>query len=155
MDFYDQEPSEYGDLPGRVSEAEINSLEKMFISKLTEKYRLIDRDLKKGCICFYSYTRTKHSHTHTHTSCATSMIYAAFGQFDTDRSGLLETKELVAAIKSYLNGVDDMKIRHLCRKFDPYGEGRVSYHEFTRYLIATGEGRYTYIHAYIHTCILI
>ena len=48
MDFYDQEPSEYGDLPGHVSEAEINSLEKMFISKLTEKYRLIDRDLKKG-----------------------------------------------------------------------------------------------------------
>ena len=78
--------------------------------------------------------------------CICICIHIAFGQFDTDKSGLLETKELIAAIKSYLNGVDDMKIRHLCRKFDPYGEGRVSYHEFTRYLIATGEGGNSYIH---------
>ena len=56
MDFFDQDPSEYGNGDGdgdgagagKISETEVNALEKLFISKLTEKYRLIDRDLKKG-----------------------------------------------------------------------------------------------------------
>ena len=60
MDFFDQDPSEYeygdgdGAGAGKISEAEVNALEKLFISKLTEKYRLIDRDLKKGVyVCMY------------------------------------------------------------------------------------------------------
>ena len=56
MEFFDEDPSDYSDHltirqeggRGQISESEINQLEKLFISKLTEKYRLIDRDLKKG-----------------------------------------------------------------------------------------------------------
>ena len=40
-----------------------------------------------------------------------------------------------------MNGIDDNKVRHLCRRFDPHGKGRVSYHEFVKYIIAAGEGR--------------
>ena len=54
MDYYDDEDLSNDNRNhlilqnSQISETEINQLEKMFISKLTEKYRLIDRDLKKG-----------------------------------------------------------------------------------------------------------
>ena len=98
--------------PTGPSNEEVNKIEKLFLQKLTEKYRLTDRDMKK-----------------------------AFGQFDSDGSGLLETPEIVAAVKGYLNGVADDKVRALCARFDPTGRGKVAYHEFVKYLMALGEGK--------------
>jgi hypothetical protein len=109
MHFLDEQESDEGLV---MSEAEACKLEKMFLEKLTERFRLTDRDLKK-----------------------------AFGQFDMNGSGILELSELNAAIKSFLNGVDDMKIRELSRRFDPQGIGKVAYHEFVKHLMAIGEGK--------------
>ena len=109
MQFLDENTSDNDIL---MSEAEASKLEKVFVQKLTEKFRLTDRDLKK-----------------------------AFGQFDTDGSGVLDLSELATALKTFLNGVDDMKIRELCHRFDPHGLGKVAYHEFTKHLMAIGEGK--------------
>ena len=109
MHFLDEQEFDDGLV---MSESEACKLEKMFLEKLTERFRLTDRDLKK-----------------------------AFGQFDTNGSGILELSELNVALKSFLNGVDDMKIRELSRRFDPQGIGKVAYHEFVKYLMAIGEGK--------------
>ena len=57
MEYYndiDEDPvSDYSSMNIQISETEINQLEKMFITKLSEKYRLIDRDLKKGQYVWY------------------------------------------------------------------------------------------------------
>jgi Ca2+-binding EF-hand superfamily protein len=68
MQFFDDNSSYTSE---NINDSEIKKLEKLFIQKLSEKFKLTDRDLKK-----------------------------AFGQFDTDGSGVLELSELITAIKS-------------------------------------------------------
>jgi len=67
----------------------IDEIEKLFISKLSEKYSLTLTDMKK-----------------------------AFGRFDRDGSGELDIGEMKDAIKLFLNGIDDKDITSLVRKYD-------------------------------------
>ena len=64
-------------------------LENLFIEKLTEKYKLTKRDIKR-----------------------------AFAKFDTDGSGYLSVSELTEAIHLFLNGVSRELVAELVRRYD-------------------------------------
>jgi hypothetical protein len=82
-------------------------LENLFIEKLTEKYRLTERDLKR-----------------------------AFVKYDIDGSGFLSTDELTNAIHLYLNGVKKEHVAELVRRYDVDHDGTISIEEFCQFLIS-------------------
>jgi Ca2+-binding EF-hand superfamily protein len=69
-------------------------LETLFIEKLTEKYSLTERSIKK-----------------------------AFSRFDADGNGLLNLSELVAGFESFLNGVNHKQVQDLVFSYDVNGDG--------------------------------
>lgn len=79
---------------------DVSDLESLFIQKLTEKYTLTKKDLKK-----------------------------AFMMFDKDENGLLDLNELTQAIKMFLNGVNEKYISELITVYDLNGDGKISYEE--------------------------
>jgi WD40 repeat protein len=78
----------------------VNAIEELFINKLSEKYELNARGIKK-----------------------------AFSKFDNDNSGLLDLNELKAAFSLFLNGVKESDIKALVQKYDTNGDGKISYEE--------------------------
>jgi hypothetical protein len=80
-------------------------LETLFIEKLTEKFKLNERDLKR-----------------------------AFAQYDTDGNGLLNLNEMVGAIGKYLNGISRSEVEALVKYYDVNGDGNVSFEEFYGFL---------------------
>jgi Ca2+-binding EF-hand superfamily protein len=62
----------------------VEHLETVFIEKLSEKFKLNERDLKK-----------------------------AFIRFDTNKNGLLDMDELRAAVKAFVNGAPDDQVDEL------------------------------------------
>lgn len=85
----------------------LSRLEDLFVEKLTEKYRLTERDLKK-----------------------------AFVKYDIDKSGYLSTEELTNAIHLYLNGVDRSQVAELVRRYDVDQDGTISIEEFCEFLVS-------------------
>lgn len=83
----------------------IYELESLFVEKLSEKYSLNKKDLKK-----------------------------AFMRFDHDGNGLLDLSELGAAIRVFVNGVNDNQVEQLMSAYDMNGDGKVSYEELLHYL---------------------
>ena len=76
-------------------------LQKLFTQKLTERFSLNLRDVKK-----------------------------AFGSIDTDNNGLLSIDELGKCLALYLNGVPQKSIQGLVELYDTNGDGMISYEEF-------------------------
>jgi Ca2+-binding EF-hand superfamily protein len=76
-------------------------LQKLLIQKLSEKYSLNLRDLKK-----------------------------AFSNFDKDQNGLLDLTEVERGIQQYLAGVSSEAISELVALYDVNGDGSISYDEF-------------------------
>ena len=97
-----------------MSFSNIYELESLFIEKLSEKYSLNKRDLKK-----------------------------AFLRFDKDGNGLLDLSELSAAIKMFLNGVSDADIEALMIAYDTNGDGKLSYEELLYFLTVSESSRTT------------
>ena len=64
-------------------------LENLFVQKLTEKYKLTKRDIKR-----------------------------AFAKFDTDGSGYLSVSELTTAVHLFLNGVPKEEVAELVKRYD-------------------------------------
>lgn len=86
---------------------ELKRLESLFIEKLTEKYKLTERDIKR-----------------------------AFCKFDKDNSGFLDIEELTTAIQQFLNGVDRRDVSELVSRYDIDGDGSISLVEFSRFLLS-------------------
>jgi hypothetical protein len=82
-------------------------LDNIFISKVSEKYQLNERDLKR-----------------------------AFSRFDTDGNGLLDLEEMKVAVRLYLNGVDDSQIQGVIDRYDINGDGKISFEEFTGLMLS-------------------
>lgn len=80
-------------------------LETLFIEKLTEKYKLTERDIKR-----------------------------AFAQYDKDGNGLLDLSEITGAIQLYLNGVSRPDIQQFVKHYDTNGDGLISFEEFFVFL---------------------
>ncbi len=78
----------------------IEQLETVFIDKLSEKFKLTERDLKR-----------------------------AFIRFDTNKNGLLDLHELRQAVKSFVNGAPDDQVDELMVAYDQSGDGNISYEE--------------------------
>lgn len=76
-------------------------LQKLLIQKLSEKYSLNLRDLKR-----------------------------AFSNFDKDQNGLLDLSEVEKGIQQYLTGVSIEAISELVALYDVNGDGSISYDEF-------------------------
>ena len=87
--------------------AELKRLESLFIEKLTEKYKLTERDIKR-----------------------------AFCKFDRDNSGYLDLDELTTAVHQFLNGVDRSVVAELAQCYDVDGDGSISLVEFSRFLLS-------------------
>lgn len=75
-------------------------LESVFIEKLSEKYKLNERDLKK-----------------------------AFLKFDYDGNGLLDLDELGNAVRHFVQGVNASQVEELMQAYDQNGDGKISYEE--------------------------
>lgn len=86
---------------------DLKRLENLFIEKLTEKYKLTERDIKR-----------------------------AFCKFDKDNSGYLDLDELTTAVHQFLNGVDRLQVADLVRCYDIDGDGSISLAEFSRFLLS-------------------
>lgn len=84
----------------------VGQLQSLFISKVSEKYQLNERDLKR-----------------------------AFSRFDKDGSGLLDARELCSAFKLYLNGVDESQIGELVSCFDTDKDNKISFEEFVSFIM--------------------
>lgn len=80
-------------------------LETLFIDKLTEKYKLTERDIKR-----------------------------AFAQYDIDGNGMLDLREITGAIQLYLNGISKAEIQQFVRHYDTNGDGYISFEEFFSFL---------------------
>lgn len=80
-------------------------LETLFLQKLTEKYELTERSIKK-----------------------------AFSRFDADGNGLLNLNELVSGFESFLNGVSRKQVQELVFSYDVNGDGVISFEEFFHFL---------------------
>jgi hypothetical protein len=78
----------------------LQDLESVFIEKISEKYKLNERDLKK-----------------------------AFIKFDYDGNGLLDLNELGAAVRHYVNGVHQDQVQELMNAYDQNEDGMISYEE--------------------------
>jgi Ca2+-binding EF-hand superfamily protein len=87
-------------------------LETLFLQKLTEKYELTERSIKK-----------------------------AFSRFDADGNGLLNLNELVSGFESFLNGVSRKQVQELVFSYDVNGDGVISFEEFFRFLTNRQGGR--------------
>jgi WD40 repeat protein len=85
----------------------LKRLESLFIEKLTEKYKLTERDIKR-----------------------------AFCKFDKDNSGYLDLDELTTAVSGFLNGVDRRQVAELVQCYDIDGDGSISLAEFSRFLLS-------------------
>jgi hypothetical protein len=84
-------------------------LETLFISKVTEKYKLNERELKR-----------------------------AFAKYDSDKNGLLDLDELYVAMTQFLNGVNEDDIAELIAHYDVNGDGKLSFEEFYAFMTARG-----------------
>lgn len=82
-------------------------VESLFIEKLTEKYRLTERDLKK-----------------------------AFAKYDIDHSGHLTVEELTNVINLFLNGVDRSIVSKLVEQYDVDHDGSISIEEFCQFILS-------------------
>lgn len=82
-----------------------DELETLFIEKLTEKFDLTERSIKK-----------------------------AFSRFDSDGNGLLNLNELVAGFEAFLNGVSRKQVQDLVFSYDVNGDGVISFEEFFQFL---------------------
>ena len=89
-----------------MSHLTVDDLEKLFLDKLQEKYKLNERDLKK-----------------------------AFSGFDTNQNGLLEVDEIGGLVNQILNGISAGQIQALLDRFDVNGDGQITYEEFLAYLL--------------------
>jgi len=91
-----------------MSAASLSSyeLESLFIEKLTQKFQLTERDMKR-----------------------------AFSLYDTDGNGLLSLNELIHAFEKHLVGVKRQQIEELIRNYDINGDGFISFEEFYGFLI--------------------
>lgn len=85
----------------------LRELENLFVTKLTEKYSLTQRDIKR-----------------------------AFTKYDLDGSGYLSTSELSKAILLYCNGVEKGLIDELVRHYDVDQDGVISLEEFSKFLLS-------------------
>ena len=85
----------------------LGDIETMFVEKLMEKCKLVERD-----------------------------ILRVFKRFDKDGSGFLSTDELTSAIHLYLNGVDRNRVVELVSHYDVDHDGNISLEEFTSFLIS-------------------
>lgn len=88
-----------------MEDMNLNQLEDLFVEKLSEKYKLTERDLKR-----------------------------AFAKYDKDNSGTLNVAELTNAIGLYLNGVDRTLVAQLVQRYDIDGDGVISVPEFCQFL---------------------
>jgi hypothetical protein len=89
------------------SAADLKRVEDLFLEKLSEKYRLTERDIKR-----------------------------AFAKFDTDNSGFLSVDELSAAISQFLNGVGRDAVAKLVQYYDVDGDGTISISEFAKFVLS-------------------
>ena len=89
-----------------MSHLTVEDLEKLFLDKLQEKYKLNERDLKK-----------------------------AFSSFDTNQNGLLDVDEIGGLVNQILNGISPGQIQALLDRFDVNGDGQLTYEEFLAYLL--------------------
>lgn len=80
-------------------------LETLFLEKLTEKYKLTERDIKR-----------------------------AFAQYDKDGNGMLDLAEITGAIQMHLNGVSRPEIQQFVKHYDLNGDGCISFEEFFAFL---------------------
>ena len=80
-------------------------LECLFIEKLSEKYDMTERSIKK-----------------------------AFSRFDSDGNGLLNLNELVSGFEIFLNGVSRKEVEALVKTYDVNGDGMISFEEFYEFL---------------------
>ena len=78
----------------------VYDLESLFIEKLSEKYTLNKKDLKK-----------------------------AFMRFDHDGNGLLDLTELGEAVRVFISGVTEQQVENLMAAYDTNGDGKISYEE--------------------------
>lgn len=110
----------------------LDQLESLFIEKLSEKYRLTER------YASYRSMRACDTYVLTIDSFLSSIreIARAFSRFDKDNSGFLDVRELAAAIKVFINGVDDKQVVELVRRYDIDGDGQISLPELTRMLVS-------------------
>jgi hypothetical protein len=82
-------------------------LDNIFIEKVSEKYQLNERELKK-----------------------------AFSRFDTDGNGQLDLEEMKVAVKLFLNGVSDKQVQAVIDRYDINGDGKISFEEFTQLMLS-------------------
>jgi hypothetical protein len=89
------------------SKLSLVAIEELFIEKLSEKYKITERDIQR-----------------------------AFKRFDKDNSGYLDKIELAHAIHLFLNGVSMDQVQELVSHYDVDGDGVISLAEFTQFLIS-------------------
>ena len=82
-------------------------IETLFVQKLSEKFKLTERDIQR-----------------------------AFKRFDTDGSGFLSTHELCKAIGIFVPGVPEQQVSELAQRYDVDGDGQISLEEFTQLLMS-------------------
>ena len=77
----------------------------------------------------HMHTRTRaHTHTHTHTHTRTHTY--THEQFDADRNGHIDAKEIGAVLKSLNEDVPAYKIRDMIKEVDIDENGTVEFGEF-------------------------
>ena len=99
-----------GDAGGRSQATPLSKLveiETLFVQKLSEKFKLTERDIQR-----------------------------AFKRFDTDGSGFLSTNELCRAIGVFIPGVPVHQVSELAQRYDVDGDGQISLDEFTQLLMS-------------------
>ena len=98
-------------------------VEGLFIEKLTQKYKLNERDIKRA---FSQYDKDGMS------------LYCPLMHYSNSLcsgNGLLNLDELVGAFEKYLNGIDRRSIQDLISRYDVNGDGQISFEEFYELLV--------------------
>jgi hypothetical protein len=108
-----------GNLSSEMSGARMSpyELEGLFIEKLTQKYKLNERDIKRAF---------------AHCDCDGKLPFPPFHPLFSHLigNGLLSLQELTHAFERYLNGVDKRSIEELIARYDVNGDGQISFEEF-------------------------